>query len=98
MARRCELTGKGLLFGNKVSHSNRKTRCRWLPNLHQASISSDALGCTVNLRLSTRAIRTLNKTGLHQYLLSACDTKLSDEARRLKKRIKKRMEKAQPAA
>ena len=58
MSRRCDITGKGVLSGNNVSHANNKTRRRFLPNLQVTSLLSEALGQTVRLRLSTRAIRT----------------------------------------
>ena len=59
MARRCEFIGKGVQTGNNVSHAHNKTRRRFLPNLQQASLMSDALGEAVRLRLSSRAIRTI---------------------------------------
>ena len=90
MARRCELTGKGVQTGNNVSHAHNKTRRRFLPNLQPASVMSDALGKTVRLRLATNTLRTIeHKGGLDAFLLGARDTKLSLEGRRLKRRIKK---------
>jgi large subunit ribosomal protein L28 len=90
MARRCGITGKGVQTGNNVSHANNKSRRRFLPNLQRASILSDALGTPVRLRLSTRAIRSIEHNGgLDAYLLSTPDTKLPDDARRIKRRIKK---------
>ena len=90
MARRCGITGKGVQTGNNVSHAKNRSRRRFLPNLQQASILSDALGTSVRLRLSTRAIRTIEHNGgLDAYLLSTPDTKLPDDARRIKRRIKK---------
>ncbi len=90
MARRCGITGKGVQTGNNVSHANNKSRRRFLPNLQHASILSDALGTPVRLRLSTRAIRSIEHNGgLDAYLLSTPDTKLPAEARRIKRRIKK---------
>ncbi len=90
MARRCGITGKGVQTGNNVSHANNKSRRRFLPNLQQASILSDALGAPVRLRLSTRAIRSIEHNGgLDAYLLSIPDAKLPDDARRIKRRIKK---------
>jgi large subunit ribosomal protein L28 len=94
MARRCALTGKGVQTGNNVSHAHNKTRRRFLPNLQQVSVLSDALGTTVRLRLTAYALRTLeHKGGLDAYLLGTPDTKLPAEARRLKRRIKKALEK-----
>lgn len=88
MARRCDFTGKGVQAGNNVSHANNKTRRRFLPNLQKASLLSDALGETIQLRLSTRAIRTIEKRGgLDAYLLSTPTEDLGKKARDLKKRI-----------
>jgi large subunit ribosomal protein L28 len=90
MARRCELTGKGVLTGNNVSHANNRTRRRFLPNLQQTSLVSDALGTTVRLRITPRALRTVDRSGgLDAYLLATKDDKLSLGARRLKRRIRK---------
>ncbi len=90
MARRCGITGKGVQTGNNVSHANNKSRRRFLPNLQRASILSDALGTPVRLRLSTRAIRSIEHNGgLDAYLLSMPDAKLPADARRIKRRIKK---------
>ena len=63
MSRRCQITGKGVLTGNNVSHANNKTRRRFLPNLQETSLLSDVLGAPVRLRLSTRAIRTIEHNG-----------------------------------
>ena len=98
MARRCELSGKGVLTGNNVSHANNKTRRRFLPNLQQTSLLSDALGQMVRLRLSTQTIRTVEHNGgLDAYLMSARPSQLSAEARRLKKRIEKAAARQQAA-
>ena len=89
MARRCDITGKGVLTGNNVSHAHNKTRRRYLPNLQQVSLMSDALGKAVRLRVSTAAIRTVeHKGGLDAFLLDARDGDLNLEMRRLKKQIK----------
>ena len=58
MSRRCQITGKGVLTGNNVSHANNKTRRRFLPNLQATSLLSDILGTPIRMRLTTRAIRT----------------------------------------
>lgn len=88
MARRCDFTGKGVQTGNNVSHANNKTRRRFLPNLQNVSLLSDALGTTVAMRLSTQAIRTIEKRGgLDAYLLSTSNEKLGKKARELKRRI-----------
>lgn len=90
MARRCEITGKGVQSGNNVSHAHNKTRRRFLPNVQRTSLMSDALGKVVRLRISTNAIRTIEfKGGLDAYLLGTPDRKLTVEAKRLKRRIEK---------
>ena len=90
MARKCELTGKGVLTGNNVSHANNKTRRRFMPNLQVTSLLSDTLGFAVRLRLSTNAIRTIEHNGgLDAYLLGTSDLKLPIDAKRLKRRIEK---------
>ena len=99
MARRCAFTGKGVQTGNNVSHAHNKTRRRFLPNLQRTSLYSDALGQMVRLRLSTRAIRTIDHNGgLDAFLLSTSNNKLGDEARRLKRRIQKASDKASQAS
>ncbi len=90
MARRCEITGKGVLSGNNVSHANNKTRRRFLPNLQVTSLLSDVLGHAVRLRLSTRAIRTVEHNGgIDAFLLATPTTKLTPEAVVLKRRIER---------
>jgi large subunit ribosomal protein L28 len=87
MARRCPVTGKGVQVGHNVSHSNIKTKRRYLPNLQTISLLSDTLG-PVRLRLSTAAIRTIEfKGGIDAFVKAARDSKLSPEMRRLKRRI-----------
>ena len=94
MARRCELTGKGVLVGNNVSHANNKSRRRFQPNLQETAVLSDVLGQQVRLRLSTNAIRSIeHKGGLDAFLLDARDEVLSLDALRLKRRIAKATEK-----
>jgi large subunit ribosomal protein L28 len=88
MSRRCQITGKGVLSGNNVSHANNKTRRRFLPNLQETSMLSDALGLSVRMRLSTRAIRTVEHNGgIDAFLLSTPNAKLPLEAMTLKRRI-----------
>ncbi len=90
MARRCDFTGRGVLTGNNVSHANNRSRRRFLPNLQHASLLSDILGETVQVRLSTGAIRTIEKRGgLDAFLLSTADAELGKKALVLKRRIKK---------
>ena len=94
MARRCDFTGKGVQSGNNVSHANNRTRRRFLPNLQDVSLMSDVLGTTIQLRLSTQAIRTVEKRGgIDAFLLSTSADKLGQKARELKRRIKKATEK-----
>ncbi|EME67968.1 50S ribosomal protein L28 [Paramagnetospirillum caucaseum] len=98
MARRCAITGKGVLTGNNVSHANNKTRRRFLPNLQEASLLSDALGHAVRLRISTNGLKTIEHNGgIDSFLLSIASTKLSAEARRLKKRIERALASKQDA-
>ena len=92
MARRCELTGKAVLVGNNVSHANNKSRRRFLPNLNQVTLISDALGEKVRLRITSHALRSVeHRGGLDAYLLKARDSQLSLAARRLKRQIEKRL-------
>ncbi len=96
MARRCELTGKGVLVGNNVSHAHNKTRRRFLPNLQHTSLMSDALGRMVRMRITPHAIRTVDRHGgLDAYLLATSDDKLSLNVRRLKRSIRKKVAAAQ---
>ena len=72
MSRRCELTGKAVQSGNKVSHSNRKTRTRFLPNLLQVTLISDTLERAVRLRISAAALRSVeHRGGLDEFLIKA---------------------------
>lgn len=88
MARRCELTGKGVLSGNNVSHSQVKTRRKFLPNLHHASLHSETLNRNIRLRVSSRALRSIDhRGGFDQYLLKARDSELSANALRVKREI-----------
>ena len=88
MSRRCELTGKTVLSGNNVSHANNKTRRRFLPNLQDFSLLSDILGASVRMKLSTRAIRTVEHNGgIDAFLLTTPNSKLPVEAQSLKRRI-----------
>jgi large subunit ribosomal protein L28 len=88
MSRRCEITGKGVLSGNNVSHANNKTRRRFLPNLQDTSLLSEILGQHVRLRLSTRAIRTIEHNGgIDAFLLATNASKLAPRGQELKRRI-----------
>ena len=99
MSRRCDLTGKGAQVGHKVSHSNIKTKRRFLPNLLNVTLISDALGRSVKLRVSANALRTIDhRGGLDTFLMKANDSDLSKKALELKRRIRKaREQKTQPA-
>jgi len=99
MARKCEISGRGVQVGNNVSHANNKTRRRFLPNLQVISLLSDALGGAVRLRLTPHAIRSIEVNGgLDAYLLSRSTAKLPPVARRLKRRIERAAEKKRAAA
>jgi large subunit ribosomal protein L28 len=88
MSRRCDITGKGVLSGNNVSHANNKTRRRFLPNLQVTSLLSETLGQSLRLRLSTRAIRTIEHNGgIDAYLLGMNASKLTERGRELKRKI-----------
>ena len=88
MARRCELTGKDVMTGNTVSHANNKARRRFLPNLVNVSLLSEALVRRVRLRISTSALRTVeHRGGLDKFLMKAKDVELSDRARAIKKEL-----------
>jgi len=90
MARRCSLTGKGVRTGNNVSHAKNRTRRRFLPNLQEATLVSEALGVSVGLRVSSSALRPLEHTGgLDAYLTDTAADKLPREARRLKTAVRK---------
>jgi large subunit ribosomal protein L28 len=90
MSRVCQLTGKKPQFGHNVSHSNRKTNRRFLPNIQKVSFASEALGRAVSMKVSTSALRTvLKKGGLDQFLLQTADQKLPDGALKLKRSVKK---------
>ena len=88
MSRKCIITKKGVLSGNNVSHSNRKTRRRFLPNIQKISLMSDALGRAIRMKISTNGVKTIDHNeGLDNYLISTSNSKLSVEARSLKKKI-----------
>ena len=89
MSRRCELTGKGPMVGNNVSHAVNRTRRRFLPNLLNVSLISDVLGRTVKLRISANALRSVeHRGGLDAFLLKAADSDLSVRALELKREVK----------
>ncbi|MAI06854.1 MAG: 50S ribosomal protein L28 [Alphaproteobacteria bacterium TMED87] len=90
MSRRCEISGKGVMTGNNVSHAHNKTRRRFLPNLQVVTLMSEELDKMFKLRVATSTIRTIEKNGgLDGFLLSAKDKNLTDNAIKIKKAIKK---------
>ncbi|MCH8239520.1 MAG: 50S ribosomal protein L28 [Proteobacteria bacterium] len=90
MSRRCELTGKGVMTGNNVSHAHNKTRRRFLPNLCHVSLLSETLGRSVRFRVSANALRTVeHRGGLDGFLAKAKSAELSLRARRIKRQIEK---------
>jgi large subunit ribosomal protein L28 len=92
MSRRCELTGKAVQSGNLVSHSNRKTRTRFLPNLVNVSLISDSLQRSVRLRIAAAALRSVeHRGGLDAFLIKARDAELSINALKLKREIVKKV-------
>ncbi|WP_435310829.1 50S ribosomal protein L28, partial [Primorskyibacter sedentarius] len=88
--RRCELTGKGPMTGNNVSHANNKTRRRFLPNLNDVTLQSEALDRGIKLRISASALRSVDhRGGLDAFLAKAKDDELSANALKVKKEIAK---------
>ncbi|RVT91805.1 50S ribosomal protein L28 [Rhodovarius crocodyli] len=99
MARRCSITGKGVLTGNNVSHANNKSRRRYLPNLQEQSFFSDVLGTSIQIRLTTNGIRTIEHNGgLDSFLLGTPDRRLPEPAMVLKRRILRAKAKKEAAA
>jgi len=98
MSRRCELTGKAVQSGNLVSHSNRKTRTRFLPNLCNVTLISDALGRSVRLRISAHALRSVeHRGGLDAFLMKAREEELSQNVKTLRRAIIKKQQEAAAA-
>ena len=90
MSRVCELTGKGPMTGNTVSHANNKSRRRFLPNLNDVTLISDVLGQSFKLRISAAALRSVDhRGGLDAFLAKAKDDELSTNALKIKKEIAK---------
>jgi large subunit ribosomal protein L28 len=88
MARRCELTGKGVLSGHNVSHANNKTKRKFRPNVSDVAVISDKLNRTVRLKISKQALRSIDHNGgLDTFLLKQSDENLSLRARRLKREV-----------
>jgi len=92
MSRRCELTGKGVLTGNNVSHAHNKTRRRFLPNLVNVHLMSEVMGQRYRFRISAQALKSVeHRGGLDAFLLKARDEELSARALKLKKQIRQRL-------
>jgi len=95
MARRCELSGKGVLTGNNVSHAKNRSRRRFLPNLNNVTLSSESLGRSFSFKIAASTLRTVDhRGGLDAYLLKARDTELSPSALKVKKEVVKAAEAA----
>ncbi|MCP5039952.1 MAG: 50S ribosomal protein L28 [bacterium] len=92
MMGQCALTGKKVQFGNNVSHSKRRTRRTFKPNVQTVTFTSDALGCSVSIPVAARTLRTVQKKGgLDAYLLDTADKELAEEGLRLKRRVLKQL-------
>ena len=92
MSRRCELTGVGPMVGHNVSHSNIKTKRRFLPNLVNVTFISEALERNVRLRVSTNAVKSVDHNGgLDAFLLKAGDDELSPKALKIKRQVKAKL-------
>jgi large subunit ribosomal protein L28 len=90
MSRVCELTGKGPMTGNNVSHANNRTRRRFLPNLNEVTLTSEAMNRSYSLRISAAALRSVDhRGGLDAFLAKAKDAELSDRALKIKREIAK---------
>ncbi|MEM9045821.1 MAG: 50S ribosomal protein L28 [Pseudomonadota bacterium] len=88
MSRRCELSGKGVQTGNRVSHANNKTRHRWLPNLQAVTLMSETLGRSFKFKIAASTLRTVDRRGgLDAYLAKARDEELSPGALKVKKEV-----------
>ncbi len=92
MSRRCAITGKGVQTGNNVSHANNKTRRRFLPNLQDISLFSEALQRMIRVRVSTHGLRTIeHRGGLDAYVMSEAPTHLDGELRQVRKLVEKKL-------
>lgn len=88
MARRCTISGKGVMFGHNVSHANNKTRRRFNPNLQSTALYSEALGKMIRIRLAVSGIRTIEHCGgLDEYLLKTCPTDLTPALRKIREQV-----------
>jgi large subunit ribosomal protein L28 len=92
MSRRCDLTGKGVMVGHKVSHSNIKTKRRFLPNLLNVTLMSDALGRSFKMRISANALKSVDhRGGLDAFLLKAKDAELAPKVLDIKRSLRKKL-------
>jgi large subunit ribosomal protein L28 len=99
MSRRCELSGIAVQSGHKVSHSNIKTKVRFMPNLCNVTLISDSLGRSIRLRIAAACLRSVeHRGGLDAYLIKAKDTELSQHAREIKREVLKKQQVAVAAA
>ncbi|HEV7254236.1 MAG TPA: 50S ribosomal protein L28 [Mesorhizobium sp.] len=99
MSRVCELSGKAVMTGNNVSHANNKTKRRFLPNLVNVTLISEALNQNVRLRITAHALRSVeHRGGLDAFLAKAHERELSPRARLLKKQVAKKLAAEQAAA
>ena len=90
MSRRCDLSGKGVMTGNNVSHANNKTRRRYLPNLNNVTLLSESLGRSFKFRVSAAALRSVDhRGGLDGYLAKAKDADLAPNALKVKRELEK---------
>ncbi len=95
MSRRCDVLAVGVMSGNKVSHSNRKTRRKFLPNLKAVSLHSEVLGVDVTLKVAASTLRTVNKYGnIDNFLVNYGHAKLTDLAKNLRNKIKRKLVKS----
>jgi len=98
MARRCELTGKGILVGNNVSHANNKTKRVYRPNIQLVALASEILGNSYKLKICMNALRSVDRNGgLDPFILKSKDSVLSPKALRLKRAIAKKAAAAKAA-
>ncbi len=90
MSKVCDLTGKGVVAGNNIAHSHTKTKRRFRPNLQNVTLTSEALGRKLSLRIATSTLRTVQKRGgLDAFLLASDDSELPPRALRLKRSIQR---------
>jgi large subunit ribosomal protein L28 len=92
MSRRCAITGKGVLTGNNVSHAKNRTRRRFMPNLQETALFSEALGRMIRIRVSTNGLRTIeHRGGLDAYLMSCNSSELESDLRRVRTLVEKKL-------